>query len=242
MKYKMGLPQGRDNDFQIEEAKTKVKTEEAMPSGNTLWRIPKWFPDIDAATENTLHRYHQELMRFNGRINLISRNSEREADETHFADSIEAARLLAKEELAGTLYDVGSGNGFPGIICAVLMPDLRVKLVEADSRKVEFLRHVISELEIMNCSAICSRLESIATDGKSAAVFRGFANISKTALACNKVFKRGERLYHMKSGSWSTEVASMPSQIVANWAPSLLGEYVLPATQARRAVVCTLRR
>jgi hypothetical protein len=43
----------------------------------------------------------------------------------------------------------------------------------------------------------------------------------------------------MKTTTWSTEIAEIPSQLCAMWAPELVGEYSLPHAQARRAVVAT---
>jgi 16S rRNA (guanine(527)-N(7))-methyltransferase RsmG len=54
-----------------------------------------------------------------------------------------------------TVVDVGSGGGLPGIPAAILVPELRVTLVEPRSRRTAFLRHAGHalglELEVVQC-------------------------------------------------------------------------------------------
>ncbi len=241
MRYKLGLPQGRD-DQPAKANAPKPPEAKTTEGNNALWRVPSWFPDLDAATLNALSHFHRELLKFNSKVNLISRNTERDADEQHFADCISAAFVLKGKGLSGVLFDFGSGNGLPGVVCAILLPNVRVKLVESDSRKVEFLKHLIAVLKLENAETLLSRIEAVSTDGASSVICRGFANVSKTVLACNRILKSGERIFHMKGSSWSTEIAAMPSQIVSGWAPELVGEYSLPVTQIRRSIVCTTRK
>jgi len=208
---------------------------------NALWRIPAWFPDLDGALVGQLQLYHSELLKFNVRLNLVSRNTERDADEIHFADCILATQLLEKVKLDQPVYDLGSGNGLPGLVMALMRPNSQFILVESDSRKCEFLKHMVAVLKISNCQIMNVRLETLKASEMSLAVSRGFANVSKSLLAVNKCFTKGGRFYHLKGSNWSTEIAEIPSQLISLWSPQLLGEYNLPDTQARRAVVCTTK-
>lgn len=208
-------------------------------SDNALWRIPEWFKTMDPKFAEVMKTYHRELMKFNGKLNLISRNTEREADETHFADSLLASELLLKMNLGKKVYDIGSGNGLPGLILAVCKPDVEFALVESDARKCEFLKHMIHVLGLKNCQVMNVRLETLS--GMDVAVSRGFANLSKALLASNRLFNKGGRFYHLKGNNWSREIADIPSQLIAHWKPELVGEYSLPVSQVRRAVVCTTK-
>ena len=188
-----------------------------------------------------LQTYHQELLKFNLKVNLISRNSEREADETHFADCLLASRLILKESPGNTIYDIGSGNGLPGLILAILSPDTTVMLVESDSRKSEFLKHMIHLLCLKNVNVMNVRLETLQAATIETAVSRGFASISKSVLAINRSFNSGGKFFHLKGSNWSTEIAELPSQLISIWTPSLVGEYSLPVSQVRRAIICTVK-
>ncbi len=208
---------------------------------NALWRIPQWFPQLDGVLAEQLRLYHSELLKFNVRLNLVSRSTEREADEIHFADCILAGLALSKVKLDKPVYDLGSGNGLPGLVMALMRPDSQFLLVESDSRKCEFLKHMIAVLNIRNCRVLNVRLETLKSSEMSLAMSRGFANISKTLLAVNKCFTKGGRFYHLKGSNWGTEIAAIPTQIISLWSPELVSEYSLPDTQARRSVVCTTK-
>lgn len=224
------------------ETKPEKKPDAAAPKGdNALWRIPEWFPELDKVLVGRFQAYHSELLKFNSRLNLISRNSEREADEAHFADCILAAKAMNQVQFDKPVYDLGAGNGFPGLVLGLIHPKSEFRLVESDSRKAEFLKHMIAALKLTNCQVLNVRVETLLTSKMEIAVSRGFASISKALLAVNKGFTKGGRVYHMKGSAWSTEIAEIPTQLISLWSPELVGEYNLPDTQARRVVVCTTK-
>ncbi len=210
-------------------------------ASNALWRMNDWYSGLDPKLLESLKTYHGELLKFNLRLNLISRATERDADETHFADSLLAAQLLVKAGLGKKVYDIGSGNGLPGLVLAMMVPDSEFCLVEADGRKAEFLKHVQHVLGIKNCQVLNVRLETLKGANMECAVSRGFASISKTVLAVNRSMAKGGKFFHLKGNSWSSEVAEIPSQLISHWKPALLGEYSLPVSQVRRAIVCTTK-
>lgn len=215
------------------------KTDSEPKDSNALWRIQDWFKELPAPTLALLKAYHTELLKFNLKLNLISRNTERDADEAHFADCMLAAQILLAAKMRSRVFDIGSGNGLPGIILAIMDPSREYVLVESDARKSEFLKHAIAVLQLKNAVVMNVRFENLGGQGMDCAVSRGFASISKTVLACNKIFPKGGQFFHLKGNSWSSEVAELPSQLISVWAPQLLGEYTLPVSQARRAIVIT---
>jgi 16S rRNA (guanine(527)-N(7))-methyltransferase RsmG len=82
------------------------------------------------------------LLRWNARINLMSRADEPELWTRHILDCAQLGPLLPTAP--GELIDLGSGAGFPGLILA-LTTAWRAHLVEADHRKAAFLREAIRE-------------------------------------------------------------------------------------------------
>lgn len=77
----------------------------------------------------------------------------------------------------GTVADVGSGAGFPGIIVALLRPDLDVTLIETMERRVEWLGDVVSELDLDNVTVRRGRAEEI-PDRYDAVTARAVAKLS----------------------------------------------------------------
>ncbi|MBM9518564.1 16S rRNA (guanine(527)-N(7))-methyltransferase RsmG [Desulforhopalus vacuolatus] len=91
-----------------------------------------------------LENYCAELLKWRGRINLVAKTaSVEDIVEKHFLDS-----LTLLPELTGNchLLDIGTGAGFPGLVCRTAMPTLGLTLVEPRQKRVNFLRHVIRTL------------------------------------------------------------------------------------------------
>ena len=106
---------------------------------------------------NKLVCIHEETFRWNDRIKLVSTPREAFA-ERHLLDSLYAASAVPAS--AATLVDVGSGAGLPGLVIAVVFPQLRVTLLEPIRKKHAFLRHVRRLLGLDNVRALAERDES----------------------------------------------------------------------------------
>ena len=97
-------------------------------------------PQLDA-----LAAFEALLRRWGRRYNLVSRRDLERLRQRHIEDSLALAPWCA-----GTLVDVGSGAGLPGVPLAVVRPQLAVTLLERSERKCAFLRHVVIELGLEN--------------------------------------------------------------------------------------------
>lgn len=116
-----------------------------MPSADTFG--PGEFAaaaDVSRETLERLKRYVAILEDWNTRHNLVSRESLVEVWRRHVWDSAQIAGLIPAT--SRTMIDLGSGAGFPGLVLAVLRPDLKVTLVEATAKKCRFLTAVAEEL------------------------------------------------------------------------------------------------
>lgn len=98
---------------------------------------------IPAESLDKLKRYQALLFKWQKAVNLVSPATLNEAWERHFLDSAQVADYLP--ERAVTLADLGSGAGFPGLVLAMLRPDLDVHLIESDDKKGQFLKTVSRE-------------------------------------------------------------------------------------------------
>jgi len=99
-------------------------------------------PAISAAASERLARFAKLLLRWNKRINLVSRADEAALWDRHISDSAQLVGLLPAR--TGTLIDLGTGAGLPGLVIAILTT-WRVHLVESDQRKAAFLREAARE-------------------------------------------------------------------------------------------------
>ena len=85
--------------------------------------------------------YKSELLKWNAKVNLIGPEA-RENLDAHIAEALAAADILKPK---GEVLDFGSGGGLPAIPMAILSPEARFHLVEADLKKWAFLKHVVRE-------------------------------------------------------------------------------------------------
>ncbi|MFW5782294.1 MAG: 16S rRNA (guanine(527)-N(7))-methyltransferase RsmG, partial [Candidatus Muiribacteriaceae bacterium] len=84
------------------------------------------------------------LIEENQKYNLASIKDEKEYLEKNLIDSLMIYRL--EKKLSGSLIDIGSGNGFPGVILALTSPELSVTLVDSNNKKISFLEKVKEKL------------------------------------------------------------------------------------------------
>jgi 16S rRNA (guanine527-N7)-methyltransferase len=214
--------------------------QEEQTSSIVHWRLDAWFPEISKETHERFKKFRDELMKFNKSVNLISVKTIFHADVIHFADSIIASKIIQENNPSMTeIYDFGSGNGFPGIIFAMLYPNVKVCLVDSDQRKCEFLKSAAETLNIRNISVKFSMIEALPANSVKFAMARGLSNISKSILSSRKVVPVGGVFYHLKGDNWSGEVGEIPTQLCSVWTPSLVKGYKLPVGESKFAVIRT---
>lgn len=98
-------------------------------------------PVLDPELALRFASYADLLLRWNSKMNLSAIRDLGGILESHFVESIVAARLLPRG--IKSLLDFGSGAGFPGIPIALCHPDLRVTLAESQGKKAGFLREAV---------------------------------------------------------------------------------------------------
>jgi 16S rRNA (guanine527-N7)-methyltransferase len=103
--------------------------------------------------------YKNELLQWNAKTNLISENSSGEIITRHFLDSLTALQFIPKPD--ARMIDIGCGAGFPGIPLKIALPHLEIYLLEANRKKVSFLKHIIRLLNISSTVVLHNRVENI---------------------------------------------------------------------------------
>jgi len=109
-----------------------------------------------------LERHLDELDRWTRRLNLTSVPRDRAWDR-HVGETVALLDAAALAE-GSRCADLGSGGGIPGVVVAVLRPDVSMTLVESDRRKAGFLVHVCGLLELANVSVAARRAEELGAD------------------------------------------------------------------------------
>lgn len=112
-------------------------------------------------------QYYDILQEWNSRINLISPNTVDDIFERHFLDSI-AVSLLNKIGLYDLqtkpidVLDIGAGAGFPSLPLKIIYPEWRLTLLDATTKKIDFLKVVSNDLSLTNVNFISNRAETVA--------------------------------------------------------------------------------
>ncbi len=95
------------------------------------------------------------LLDRSARTNLIGPGERVRLWRRHFLESIQYALLLDRYR---TVVDIGSGNGFPGMILAIM--GFRMILLEPRRKRHLFLGFAASELGLSNCTTVPLKLEN----------------------------------------------------------------------------------
>jgi len=110
---------------------------------------PEEFAAKTGVSRETLAKlkiYADLLADWNARRNLVAKSTLPDLWHRHFWDSAQLAPQIPAG--AQTLADLGSGAGFPGLVLALLLPDLAVTLHEATTKKCAFLQTVVDRLGV----------------------------------------------------------------------------------------------
>jgi len=92
---------------------------------------------------------------WNAFASLVSKKDIGVLAERHVGDALSLIGLVVREcGEEGTLLDIGSGGGFPAIPIKVVVPGIRVCLVERNGRKVGFLRKVVGALGLRDMEVV----------------------------------------------------------------------------------------
>lgn len=119
-------------------------------------------PDtVSHETMERLEAYHTLLLKWQKSINLVSPNTINQAWERHFLDSLQILDLMPAGHK--TLFDLGSGAGFPGLVLACADENIDAHMVESDQRKCSFMRAVSRETKTP-ATIHNVRIESFETD------------------------------------------------------------------------------
>ncbi|MGE9746065.1 16S rRNA (guanine(527)-N(7))-methyltransferase RsmG [Bdellovibrio bacteriovorus] len=121
----------------------------------------------------------------------------------HFIDSI---IIMKYTDLQFPLLDVGTGPGFPGIPLKIMYPDQQILLGEGVQRRVEFLKHVRSELNLKNLDILGRNINKHCVYPVRGAITRAVEDIGNTLGNVMSCLEIGGRVYFMKGPGVGPEI------------------------------------
>jgi 16S rRNA (guanine527-N7)-methyltransferase len=157
-----------------------------------------------------LQTYLEVLLRWNAKINLTAIRRPEDCVTRHFGESFYLARWV---HLEGSLLDIGSGAGFPGLALKIPFPDLVVTLLEPTAKKRAFLKEVARACEFRDVEVCGQRLEEFAHgearpsfDNASSRAVGHFEELLPLAVRC---LKPGGRLYLWLSRNMGSQLGTV---------------------------------
>ncbi|MCL4138791.1 UNVERIFIED_CONTAM: hypothetical protein GTU68_031737 [Idotea baltica] len=122
--------------------------------------IRQYFPQFSDEQIQQFQHFHDLIIEWNEKINLISRKNIDEVESQHLLHSLAIAKVMAFK--GGTkVLDVGTGGGFPGIPLAIAFPNVSFTFVDSIQKKINAVRDMVIRLELKNVKVISGRAENV---------------------------------------------------------------------------------
>ncbi len=105
-----------------------------------------------------LEKYADLLKEWNEKINLTAITEKEQVFLKHFYDSLTLVKIINLDKV-DNLCDLGTGAGFPGLVLKIFFPQLKLTLVDALNKRINFLDVVVKELSLENVTLVHARAE-----------------------------------------------------------------------------------
>jgi len=190
---------------------------------------------LDPALASPLLAYLALLDRWNRTYNLTAIRDPREMVAKHLLDSLAMhPHVDAIAAAGGSLADLGTGPGLPGIPVALVRPDVEVTLVESNGKKARFLREAVRQLGLKDVRVAESRIEAVDEPGAFDAITaRALATLPLILELGGHLLKPDGVLLAMKGVYPADEIAALP----ADWELAASHPLRVPGVDAERHLI-----
>jgi 16S rRNA (guanine527-N7)-methyltransferase len=185
---------------------------------------------ISAGAQARSLAYLTLLQKWNRVYNLTGVRDAREMVTRHLLDSFAIIPFVAGPRV----LDIGTGAGLPGIPLALALPDVEFVLLDSSSKKVQFVRQVVTELALDNVAVVCQRAQQyVPAAAFDTLVTRALASIKEILAMVHPLCARGGRVLVMKGVFPTEELAELPD----GYNVVRVVRLQVPGLRARRHVV-----
>jgi 16S rRNA (guanine527-N7)-methyltransferase len=167
---------------------------------------------FDKSSLEKLRIYHDKILEFNKKYNIISKNTENDIWQRHILDSAQVIKYIEFKN-DKSLADMGSGAGFPGMVLAIYNnnPRFHVKLYEKSKVKCQFLNEIKNLLNVnVNIypeSYINHKIDSYYV------VSRAFKKLDEIMEISREIIKVNHRLIVLKGENAQKEINNLSESI-----------------------------
>jgi 16S rRNA (guanine527-N7)-methyltransferase len=187
--------------------------------------------DVSPAQQDKLMNYLALMFKWNAVYNLTSLRDPMQMVTHHLLDSLAAVPAFAG---AQNILDVGSGGGLPGIVLAIVRPDMKVSMIDTVHKKTAFLTQVKAELGLANVTVYTARVEQLQVSDKFDVITsRAFADLSDFVNWSSHLLADGGRYIALKGVAPRDEQERLP----AEWKVDKVEPLDVPRLGAERHLV-----
>lgn len=145
---------------------------------------------LSSYQQDQFKKYEKILIEENEKINLTSITKSQEVVDKHFYDS---SLFLFYKKIEGTLVDVGTGAGFPGVVVKIIFPDIKLILIEPIKKRCIFLNKLVNELNLKDVEIINQRAEDYSITNRNKYDYvtaRAVSNLNELIEVCGAMVKK----------------------------------------------------
>ena len=164
--------------------------------------------------------YIDQILKWNKTRNLVSRNLTKNDLAEHFLDCAALHKLLK----SGSVIDLGSGPGFPGICLAIIDPKRKITLVDSNRKKTTFLTHVKNELELNSVIVRNERVEHINRINDENIVCRAFKEPEEIVKGLKDKITKRNKITLMVSRESPVSFSGFDTKYTKSEASDILGK------------------
>lgn len=177
--------------------------------------------------------YGALILKWNKVYNLTALRDPATVMTHHLLDSLSVIAPLQRERPGVTrLLDVGSGAGLPGVVIAIMRPDVDVTCLDAVAKKTAFVQQAAAELKLPNLRGLHARVETLAG---------AYDVISSRAFASLPDFYNGSVQLLAEAGVWLAMKGKVPADELAALPPGVdvfhVEQLTVPGLDAERCIV-----
>ena len=167
---------------------------------------------FDNQSLKKLKIFHDNILKFNKKYNIIARSTENEIWSRHILDSAQIVKHISFNNNE-SLADLGTGAGFPGMVLAIYNknPGFHVKLFEKSKVKCSFLREIKEKLDIR--VEIYSESFTKYEINANYIVCRAFKKLDDIMKISREIIKVNHRLIVLKGENAEIEINNLSESI-----------------------------
>ena len=192
--------------------------------------------EVDDDKLDKLNKYYDLLIEWNEKINLTAITLKEEVYLKHFYDSLTLVKVIDLNN-EKTFCDVGSGAGFPGIVIKIFYPYLKVTLIDALNKRINFLNLIIDKLGLEDIVCIHSRAEEYAKENRGifdVVAARAVASLNVLAEYCLPLVKKNKYFIAMKGNDEGNYFKALDLLKGKVWKKE---EFLLPIEESKRTLI-----